>query len=100
MKALVGQLQPQRVLPVNPGTHGLRGLAIAQILHELHDADQSELPRMQGGLPLARIDDPEHLIVKQGAQLIAQPEVDIAVWEGSAGHTRGFHGNRVQAISW
>jgi hypothetical protein len=40
MKALVTQLQTQRVLPVNPGTYGLCRLAIAQIFHELHDADQ------------------------------------------------------------
>ncbi len=71
MKALVGQLQTQRVLPVNPGADGLRRLPIAEMFHELHDADQGELPGMEGRLPFDRVDSGEQVIVKKGAQLIA-----------------------------
>ena len=71
MKALVGQLQTQRVLPVNPGADGLGRLPITQIFHELHDADQGELPGVEGGLALDGIDSGEQVIVKERAQLIA-----------------------------
>jgi hypothetical protein len=70
MKALVGQLQTQRVLPVNPGAYGVRRLPIAQIFQELHDADHGELPGMERRLPFDGVDGGEQLIVKKGAQLI------------------------------
>lgn len=95
MKALIGQIQTQRVLPVNAGAYGVCRLSIAQILHEPHDADQGELPGMEGRLSFAGVDGGEQLIVKQRAQLIAQPEVDIAVRECRVGDTRGFPWNRV-----
>ena len=71
MKALVGQFQTQRVLPINPGTYGLCCLPVTQIFHELHDADQSELPGMEGRLPFDRVDGGEQLIGKERAELIA-----------------------------
>jgi hypothetical protein len=40
-----------------------------------HDADQSELPRMERWLPCGGIDAPEHLIAKETAELIAQPQI-------------------------
>lgn len=59
MKAFVGQLQTQRVFPVNAGAHGLRGLSVTEIFHELHDADESQLPGMEGGLPFAGVNGAE-----------------------------------------
>lgn len=73
MKPLVSQFQAQSVLPVNAGADSLRGLPVAQILHELHDTDQRELPRMEGWLPVDGVDGAEELIVKEGSQLIAEP---------------------------
>jgi hypothetical protein len=100
MKALVGQLQPQRILPVNPRPHGLRRWPITQLLHALHDADEGEWPGMEGWLACAGVDGAEQLIVKKGVQLIAQPQVDIAAWECRVGHTRGLHWNKAQVVSW
>jgi hypothetical protein len=67
MKALVGQLQTQRVLPVNTGAHGLRGLAVTQILHALHDADERQLPAMEGRLPFAGVHGSEQRVVTERA---------------------------------
>ncbi len=99
MKALVGQFQTQRVLPVNPGADGLRRLPVTQMFHDLHDADQSELPGMESGLPRFGVNGGEQLVVKERAQLITQPEADVPVREGRVGDTGGFTWNRVQAIS-
>jgi hypothetical protein len=54
---------------------------------------------MESWLPFDRVDGGEHLLVNERAQLIAQPEVDIAVRECRVGDTRGFHWNSVQAVS-
>ena len=43
----VRQLQGERVLPVDPSAHGVGGLAIGEILQELHDCDQRQPPRGQ-----------------------------------------------------
>jgi hypothetical protein len=99
MKPLVGQLQTQRVLPVNPGAHGLRRLPVTEMFHELHDADQGQLPGMECRLPFAGVHGGEQLIVKERVQLIAQPEVDVAMGKGCVGDTRGFNWHGVQAIS-
>lgn len=99
MKAVVGQLQTQGVFPVNPSPYSLRGLSITQIFHELHDADQGELPGMESRLTLERIDGGEQVIVKEGAQPFTQPQVDVAVREGRVGDTGGFSRNGVQAIA-
>jgi hypothetical protein len=37
---------------------------------ELHDAEESELPGMESGLPLAGVHGSEQLLVKERAQLI------------------------------
>jgi hypothetical protein len=42
---LIGQLQPEQLLPVDARTHRLRGLSIAQILRELQHQHQREPPR-------------------------------------------------------
>ena len=52
----IGELKPECVLPVDPGTHGVGGLPIAEMLEELEDRDQGQAPRCQGGLAPARIE--------------------------------------------
>ncbi len=47
----VGQLEPERVLPVDPGAHRVGGLAVAEVLEELEDRHQREPPGRQRRLP-------------------------------------------------
>jgi hypothetical protein len=54
---------------------------------------------MEGRLPFAGVNGHEQGIVKERAQLIAHPQVHVAVREARLGDTGGFHWNRVQAIS-
>jgi hypothetical protein len=95
MNALVGQLQPQRVLPVNPGPHRLRRLAVAEVVGTLHDANQSELPGMQRWLPIERVDSAEHLIGKQDAHLIAHPHLHVPGGKRGVRDTGSLSGNRL-----
>jgi hypothetical protein len=79
MEARVGQLPAQRVLPVDAGAHGVCRLPIAHLLQELPDADQGELPPMEGRLAFDGADGGEQLIVEARAHLLAQPEGDVAL---------------------
>ena len=51
IKAWVGQVKRQQVLPVDPSTHGFRCLPVAQPFAELHERHQREPPRRIGRLP-------------------------------------------------
>ena len=42
VKAGIGQFEPERILPVDPGAHRICGLAIAQMLKELEHRDQCQ----------------------------------------------------------
>ena len=44
VKAGVGQIEPERVFPVNPAAHGIGSLAITEVLEELEDRDQGQTP--------------------------------------------------------
>ncbi len=61
---------------------------------------EGRLPGMEGRLPFDRVDSGKQFIVKPGAHLLGQPHIDVAVGECRVGNTRGFHWNRVQAVSW
>jgi hypothetical protein len=37
MKTRIRQFQSERIVPVNPGSHGLSGLAITQVLEKLQN---------------------------------------------------------------
>ena len=50
VKARVGQLQREQVLPVDPATDRLGGLPVAQPLAELHEGDEGQPPRGVAGL--------------------------------------------------
>jgi hypothetical protein len=69
------------------------------MFHEVHDADQGNLPRMESGPAFNGVDGGEDLIVKERAQRIAQSEVDVAIRECRVGDTGGFNWNGAQAIS-
>ena len=44
MEAGVGQLEAERVFPVDAGAHRIGGLAVAEVLQELQDRDQGKPP--------------------------------------------------------
>jgi hypothetical protein len=45
VKAGVGQLEPERVFPVDAGAHGVGGLAVAEVLQELEHRHKRQSPR-------------------------------------------------------
>ena len=44
VEARVGQLEPEQVLPADPGPHRLGGLPVGQVLAELQESDQRQPP--------------------------------------------------------
>jgi hypothetical protein len=45
VEARIGKLEPEGILPVDPRSHGISGLAIAEVLQELKDRHQRQTPR-------------------------------------------------------
>ena len=90
VEAGVGQLEPERILPVDPGAHGVGRLPVAEVLEELEDRDQGQPPWGESGLAPAGIEPPEILVLVEGAELVAQPHDDGALGEGGAGDARGL----------
>jgi hypothetical protein len=77
MQSLVRQVQTEGLFPVNPGTHGLCRLPVAEVFSKLHHTDQRELPRMESWLSFAGIDGAKERIVEERAQFSAHPQVHI-----------------------
>ena len=86
----ISQLEPQRVLPVDPGPDSVGGLPIAEVLEELEDRDQSQPPRRKGGLPPARVEPSEVLILVEDAKFIPQPGHNVALRESCPGNSHGL----------
>ena len=93
MEAGVGQLEPERVLPVDPRAHGVGGLPVAQVLEELEDRDQGQAPWGEAGLAPGGVELAEVLVLAEGAELVAQPRDHGALGEGGAGNARGLGGD-------
>ncbi len=94
----IGQLEPERVLPVDPGAHRIRGLPVAEVLEELEDRDQRQPPRRQAGLTPAGVERGEALVLVEGAELVAQPHDGRAPGEGGAGDARGLGRDRADRL--
>ena len=73
MEAGIGQLEAERVLPVDAGAYGIGGLPITEVLEELEDRDQGQTPRCQGGLAPGGVEVAEVLVFVERAELVAQP---------------------------
>jgi hypothetical protein len=89
----VVELQTEGVLPVDTTADGVGGLAIGEVLGELHDGDQGELPRGQCGLAAPGVELGEVSVTKDGTELVAEPEIGIALREGGAGDAGGQLGD-------
>jgi hypothetical protein len=61
---------------------------------------QGKPPGMEGRLAFKSIDSGEQLVVKERSQLIAEPQIHIAVGECGVRHPRGFLRHWLQSISW
>ena len=84
----VGELKPECILPIDPGTHGIGRLPVAEMLEELEDRDQGQSPRSQGRLALAGVKRSEILILVKRTELVTQPHDDGALGEGGSGNAR------------
>src|SRR3712207_9282950 len=51
----VGQFEPERVLPVDAGPHGVSRLTVAELLEELEHHHQGQPPWREAGLALAGV---------------------------------------------
>ena len=89
VEAGVVQRQAERVLPVDPASHRLGGLAVGEPLGERHQRHQRHLRRGEGGLPARREERRKVPIGVEAAQLVVHPQVDIALGEGCPCHPRG-----------
>ena len=89
----VGQFEPERVFPVDPGADGVGGWSVGEVLSELEDGDQCQPPGRGRGLPLERIEVGEVGVVEDGAEFVAEPEVGTSGGESGAGDAGGILGD-------
>ena len=81
IEARVGQVQGQKVLPVNPCPHRLCGLPVGQVLAELHQRDQRQPPRRISRLAEGGVEVIENGTIEDRAKPVAQEQVGIAARE-------------------
>ena len=79
IEAGVGQLQTQRVLPVDASADGVSGLTIGQALDVLEDRDQGQPCRGQSGLAAVGEEIGELVITIEGPEDIGDAETEVAV---------------------
>jgi hypothetical protein len=72
VKAGIGQVKGEQILPVDPGPDGLSGLAVAQPLAELQERDQRQAPGRVCGLAALGIEISKASVVEHGAEPVAQ----------------------------
>src|SRR3954447_17902517 len=81
VEAGIGQVQGQQILPVDPSSDRLSGLAGAQAPSELQERDQGEAPGRVPGLTAPRVKISKAGIVEHGAEAVTQQEVGVAAGE-------------------
>ena len=89
----VVELESEGVLPVDAAADGVGGLAIGEVLGELQDGDQGELPGGQCGLSAPGVEVGEVAVAEDGSEFVAEPEVGVALGEGGAGDAGGQLGD-------
>jgi hypothetical protein len=96
IEARIGQLQGQRVLPVDPPTHGVGRRTVGQVLGELENGGQGQTPRRFGRVPPRGEQVGEVLIRVDDVQRLPHPEVQGTVGKRGARDTRGLLRDRVR----
>src|SRR3954468_3609028 len=93
VKARVGQLEAEQVLPVDPRPDRLSGLPITQALAELHQRDQGQPPGWTGRLTLLGIEIGEVAILEDRPKRVAQGQIGAAFGKGGASDAGGLFGH-------
>src|SRR3954466_9644049 len=93
VKARVGQLEAEQVLPIDPRPDRLSGLPITQALAELHQRDQGQAPGWTGWLTLLGIEIGEVAILEDRPERVAQGEIGAAFGKGGASDAGGLFGH-------
>ncbi len=91
----VGQLQAQRLRPVNAASHRLGRLTVGQVLEDLEQRDQRQPPGCNRRLPPGLVEGGKPGVVVQNPDLIADPHQQGALAKGRPGHARRVLGNRI-----
>src|SRR4051812_41921946 len=100
VKARVGQLEAEQVLPVDPRSNRLSRLSIAQALAELHQRDQGQAPGWTGRLALLGIEVGEVAILEDRPERITQGEIGAAFGKGGASDAGGLFGHGRDRLLW
>jgi hypothetical protein len=93
VEARVGQIEAEQVLPVDAGADRLGRLAVGEVRAALEHGDQGQPPGREGGLPTFGVEVGKVVVAKDRPELIAEPEVGIALGEGGAGALCGVLGD-------
>src|SRR3954454_9154621 len=93
VKARVGQLEAEQVLPVDPRPDRLSGLPITQALAELQQRDQGQAPGRTGWLTLLGIEIGEVAILEDRPKRVAQGQIGAAFGKGGASDAGGLFGH-------
>jgi hypothetical protein len=68
----VGQLEPERILPIDPGPDRLRRLPVAQVLKELQHRHEGEAPGSETGLTALGVEGGKVLIPVELGERVPQ----------------------------
>ena len=96
IEARIGQLQGQRVLPVDAAAHRIGRRTVGQVLGELENRGQGQTPRGFGRLPPRGEQIGKVLIRVDDVQRLPHPEVQGAIGKRGARDTRGLLGDRLR----
>jgi hypothetical protein len=96
VEAWVGELQAEGILPVDAASHGVGGLPIGEVLHELENGNESQPPRRERRWPPMRVEVLEVLVFVDRPQLISKRQVAVPLGKSSrSGPNRRFGDIRV-----
>jgi hypothetical protein len=90
VEAGISEVEPEEVLPIDPGAGGLGSLPVGEVLAELEDGDEGEPPRRVGRLADGRETGGEVLVVEDGPELVAEGEEGRALREGGESDAGGL----------
>mgnify|MGYP003286645941 CR=1 FL=1 len=100
VEARVGQVQGQKVLPVDPRPNRVGRLPVGKALAELHQRDQCQAPWCVGGLAQGRVEVTKDGVIKQWAKPVAQEQVGIAVRKCRSGDDLRLRRNGWYRAMW
>jgi len=93
IKPRIGEVQGQRIFPVDPSADGIRGLAVGQAFGELQDQHQRQPCGSFGWLTSRRKERGTLGILIEGTERIANLEAQRPLGKSGMGHTNRFCGD-------